>query len=137
MPSKVIWSTERGKHTQKSSILDSFQGMLLYSVRWKRQSFISSFCLLFPPLLLLCNSYYIYLYTHTHTHTHTHTPPPALFPILPLRFNLTITFAIGVLSISRALHLKLHTLCTIYHRLTCVMFQTAAPRGYSSRLLLC
>lgn len=73
-------------------------------------------------------AFHIYIYP---------TPPPLLFPILPLRFNLTITFAIGVLRISRALRLKLHTLCTIYHRLTCVMFQTAAPRGYSSRLLLC
>lgn len=66
--------------------------------------------------------------------TRAHTHP---FSILPLRFNLTITFAIGVLRISRALRLKLHTLCTIYHGLTCVMFQAAAPRGYSSRLLLC
>ena len=72
-----------------------------------------------------------------HIYITSPTPPPLLFPILPLRFNLTITFAIGVLRISRALRLKLHTLCTIYHRLTCVMFQTAAPRGYSSRLLLC
>lgn len=64
-------------------------------------------------------------------------PSPHPFPILPLRFNLTITFAIGVPRISRALRLKLHTLCTIYHRLTCVMLQTVAPRGYSSRLLLC
>lgn len=82
---------------------------------------------------------YIYIYKkiNTHTHAHVRTNPPLPFPILPLRFNLTITFAIGVLSISRALRLKLHTLRTIYHSLTCVMFQTAAPRGYSSRLLLC
>lgn len=84
---------------------------------------------------------YIYINKYPHTHArayaHTRTNPPLPFPILPLRFNLTITFAIGVLSISRALRLKLHTLRTIYHSLTCVMFQTAAPRGYSSRLLLC
>lgn len=81
--------------------------------------------------LLFPFAHFIYIYKTSPT------PPPLLFPILPLRFNLTITFAIGVLRISRALRLKLHTLCTIYHRLTCVMFQTAAPRGYSSRLLLC
>ena len=85
--------------------------------------------------LLFPFAYFIYIYIYIYKISPT--PPPLLFPILPLRFNLTITFAIEVLRISRALRLKLHTLCTIYHRLTCVMFQTAAPRGYSSRLLLC
>lgn len=83
-------------------------------------SFLSSF----PPPSPFCEFLYISM-------------PALLFPILPLRFNLTITFAIGVLRISRALRLKLHTLRTIYHSLTYVMFQTAAPRGYSVRLLLC
>ena len=89
-----------------------------------------------PIISFLCISYFIYLCVCVCVCV-CPTPPPPLFPILPLRFNLTITFSIGVLRISRALRLKLHTLCTIYHRLTCVMFQTAAPRGYSSRLLLC
>ena len=55
-----------------------------------------------------------------------------------LWFNSTITFAIRVLGISRAFLVKLLRLCTIYHRLTCVMFPTPARRGYSWRqVLLC
>lgn len=106
----------------------------------KRNTKFSSFHLAtFPISSVLRISIHTYRnkYTHARAYAHTRTNPPLPFPILPLRFNLTITFAIGVLSISRALRLKLHTLRTIYHSLTCVMFQTAAPRGYSSRLLLC
>jgi len=55
-----------------------------------------------------------------------------------LWFNSTITFPIRVLGISRAFLVKLLGLCTIYHSLTCVMFQTPVCRGYSWRqLLLC
>lgn len=55
-----------------------------------------------------------------------------------LWFNSTIAFAIGVLGISRAFLVKLLRLCTIYHSLTCVMFQILVQRGYSWRqLFLC
>lgn len=52
-----------------------------------------------------------------------------------LWFNSTIAFAIGVLGISRAFLVKLLRLCTIYHSLTCVMFQILVQRGYSWRQL--
>lgn len=55
-----------------------------------------------------------------------------------LYFNSTMAFAIGVLGISRAFLVKLLRLCTIYHSLTCVMFQILVQRGYSWRpLSLC
>lgn len=52
-----------------------------------------------------------------------------------LWFNSRIAFAIGVLGISRAFLVKLLRLCTIYHSLTCVMFQILVQRGYSWRQL--
>lgn len=52
-----------------------------------------------------------------------------------LWFNSTIAFAIGVLAISRAFLVKLLRLCTIYHSLTCVMFQILVQKGYSWRQL--